>query len=280
MSAPSQLPYLIKLLDDESPVVREAVLRELESIGPALSSEIANLQFELTPEQRAVVHHAYALARRRQILERWDSLTAVDDDKVLLERAMSMLSVFQLGEDYPLVLSAQLDALAKGFQKRRSSHDARALATYLFGKGKLEGIGDREYYDPRNSNLTHVIEYKRGIPLSLACIYILVAHRLGLVVEGCNFPGHFLTIAEIDDHRVIVDCFNGGRLLRQSDLTTINSKISMTDILRLECPASAIIARALRNLVTAYQKIDDTESAGVMALLLGRIEESGDDQAV
>ncbi|MBQ0718846.1 MAG: transglutaminase family protein [Gammaproteobacteria bacterium] len=53
--------------------------------------------------------------------------------------------------------------------------------------------GDSEdYYNPDNSYLNRVLETRRGIPISLALVYIAVAEGLGLRIEGLGFPGHFL----------------------------------------------------------------------------------------
>ena len=53
--------------------------------------------------------------------------------------------------------------------------------------------GNREHYDdPRNSFLNEVLDRRTGIPISLAIVYLEVARRAGLHVDGVNFPGHFL----------------------------------------------------------------------------------------
>ena len=71
---------------------------------------------------------------------------------------------------------------------------APAIATlnaYLYEE--LGFSGNREHYDdPRNSFLNEVLDRRTGIPISLAVIYLEVARRAGLRIEGVNFPGHFL----------------------------------------------------------------------------------------
>ena len=49
-----------------------------------------------------------------------------------------------------------------------------------------------DYYDPRNSFLNEVLDRKRGIPLTLALVYIEIGRRIGLPVQGVSFPAHFL----------------------------------------------------------------------------------------
>lgn len=43
MPNPNNLPHLLKLLDDDSPVVQENVLKELASFGPSLQRELDRL---------------------------------------------------------------------------------------------------------------------------------------------------------------------------------------------------------------------------------------------
>lgn len=66
-----------------------------------------------------------------------------------------------------------------------------ALNDYLFREQRFVG-NDVHYEDPRNSFLNEVLDRRTGIPVTLALVYMEVARRAGLVVEGVNMPGHFL----------------------------------------------------------------------------------------
>ena len=83
------------------------------------------------------------------------------------------------------VALARIEAVA-------SAQDAvHILNEYLFDEMGFRG--NREHYDdPRNSFLNEVLERRTGIPISLAIVYLEVARRAGLRMDGVNFPGHFL----------------------------------------------------------------------------------------
>jgi regulator of sirC expression with transglutaminase-like and TPR domain len=91
-----------------------------------------------------------------------------------------------------------------------------ALNKYLFGEMHFVG-NERHYEDPRNSCLNEVLERRTGIPVTLALVYIEIARRAGLQVEGVNAPRHFLLRCRArrglpyDD--LIIDAFHGGALL-------------------------------------------------------------------
>lgn len=97
-----------------------------------------------------------------------------------------------------------------------------ALNGYLFGEMRFVG-NDVHYEDPRNSFLNEVLERRTGIPITLALLYMEVARRAGLPVEGVNFPGHFLLrcparrgLPDVED--LIIDVFHGGALLSRDML--------------------------------------------------------------
>jgi regulator of sirC expression with transglutaminase-like and TPR domain len=92
-----------------------------------------------------------------------------------------------------------------------------ALNEYLFHDLRFRG-NQTQYEDPRNSCLNEVLDRRTGIPITLALLYIEVARRAGLDVQGINFPGHFLLRCPAGRERpyskdLIIDAFHGGALL-------------------------------------------------------------------
>jgi hypothetical protein len=264
----SQLPYLVRLLDDDSPAVRETVLRELGRFGPSLEQEIDALGIVLTPRQSAPIQSLLERGRREELRKVWSGWFGLKQDKLRLETALSMIVELQQGKSAGRRLPGMLDHLANEYGRSGEKGDALRLATFLFKEKGLSGVSQEEYLNPLNSNLLHVIEERKGLPISLACIYILVGHRLNLSIEGCNFPGHFLAVAPSHCSRVLVDCYNGGRTIDQHDLSGIGTSVTMKDLLRLECGSWDIVARVLRNLRSAYEHTGNTENVRLMTALL------------
>ena len=94
-----------------------------------------------------------------------------------------------------------------------------ALNEYLFKELRFVG-NDVQYEDPRNSFLNEVLDRRTGIPITLAMLYMEVARRAGLYVEGINFPGHFLLRCPARrgtpySEDLIIDAFHGGALLSE-----------------------------------------------------------------
>ena len=91
------------------------------------------------------------------------------------------------------------EAAARIGAGRRSPFAGRRCARfneYLYDE--LGFSGNRDHYDdPRNSFLNEVLDRRTGIPITLAVVYLEVARRAGLRVDGVNFPGHFLVRAPL-----------------------------------------------------------------------------------
>ena len=136
-----------------------------------------------------------------------------------------------------------------------------ALNDYLFGEQRFVG-NELEYEDPRNSFLNQLLERRTGIPITLALVYIEVARRAGLRLEGINFPGHFLLRCPVRAGRhfsrdLVVDAFHGGALLSEGDCRELLRKHAGQEAtwgahLLDRATKPRILARMLLNLKRVY----------------------------
>lgn len=90
------------------------------------------------------------------------------------------------------------------------------LHDYLFDELNFAGNRD-DYYNAINSYLPAVLETKRGLPITLSLVYKLIAERLGLRVNGVGLPGHFVVSVHAEGEPMLIDCFDGGRLLSREE---------------------------------------------------------------
>jgi regulator of sirC expression with transglutaminase-like and TPR domain len=144
---------------------------------------------------------------------------------------------------------------------------ALALAEHLYVSCSFSG-NEKEYYDPRNSLISDVLERRLGIPITLALVYCEVARRVGVRARGVGFPGHFLVrIDPVDrDEPVLVDPFFGGKILDDEALGKLLERVTGKSApIRVEhlAPASAraVLLRILHNLRGIYLSRGDTARA-------------------
>ena len=138
------------------------------------------------------------------------------------------------------------------------------LNRYLF---EVQGFAGNttDYDDPRNSFLNQVLERRTGIPITLALVYIEVARRAGVQLDGVNFPGHFLLRfpfgpEDTHDSAVFVDPFHQGAVLSETDCRALLSRHAGDTITfepRLLAPATKqqILVRILVNLKRIYVRM-------------------------
>ena len=60
---------------------------------------------------------------------------------------------------------------------------------------------------------------RKGLPVALGVFYLHVARRCGLMVQGVDFPGHFLLRIETEEGPLALDPFTEGRVVMPSELT-------------------------------------------------------------
>jgi len=86
-----------------------------------------------------------------------------------------------------------------------------AAQVVLFDEWGFRG-NEGDYYNPRNSCLHFVLNYRRGNPILLSVLYMELGRRLGVKVDGIGAPGHFLVRVEEDGDDFYIDPFQGGKL--------------------------------------------------------------------
>ncbi|HTL47817.1 MAG TPA: transglutaminase-like domain-containing protein [Verrucomicrobiae bacterium] len=269
-----KLSFLVRLLDDDSTVVREEITRGFAEFGPRLKELLARLAEPPTPEQFEILSELLENHQKEKLRRVWPAWLEMEDDKGKLEAACTLLSGYLSGPFASESLKGLLDGLAEDYRTHYGAPDVWRLAQFLFETRGFRGAHEDSYYEPANSNLVTVIHTRRGIPISLACIYMMVGARLGLDIGGCNYPGHFLARAPVGGKIYLVDCYNGGRFIEEESLVNQNpkAKASATEVVRAGADAVTIVRRVLRNLIGAFQRQGREEAAAFMQELLDAVE--------
>jgi regulator of sirC expression with transglutaminase-like and TPR domain len=203
-------------------------------------------------------------------LQYFASLVAEDQGFALLEAAISVAQ-----DEYPQLdpqgVLAKVDELADRL-KRRIPADAavlqklRFLNRYFFQDLGFAG-NVNNYYDRHNSYLHEVLSTRRGIPITLALLYIELATQIGLSARGVSFPGHFLVKLRAAKGEVVIDPMSGqslsreeldARLLpyRREHGLTGDFEVPLGLFLQAATPRD-VIARLLRNLKEIHRAAED-----------------------
>jgi len=263
---PDELSALIRLLDDETPAVRNRVSERIATFGGDLSEWLSSQPHELTSKEKKILAQMLNAPRREILVREWvvptGGAAALEEDWESFEALLRILSDFlHDGITLRQPLSDALDLLAEEAAEEGVLTE-NDLRSFLFESDRLQGNQDN-YYDPRNSDLAWAISEGRSNPLGLCLIYILTARRLDLEVEGINFPGHFLCRIHQDGYPLVIDCFDGGRLHLQSTLLDNADQLSKQQKAQLKQTAGPgiIIVRLLNNLSQSLEHEGRPEDA-------------------
>ena len=203
-------------------------------------------------------------------LEYFATLVA-DDVTLSLTEAAAAIALDEFPQLDTQNLLAEIDGLAEKL-RRRIPADAvpvqrlRWLNRFFFQDLGFAG-NVNNYYDPRNSYLHIVLSTRRGIPITLAVLYIELATQIGLTAKGVSFPGHFLIKLRMPEGEVIVDPFTGRSLSRAQldELLTpyLRNRGLLGDfdvplgLFLQAAPPRDVLARMLHNLKEIHRSAED-----------------------
>ncbi|SFB77494.1 Regulator of sirC expression, contains transglutaminase-like and TPR domains [Polaromonas sp. OV174] len=203
-------------------------------------------------------------------LQYFSSLVQSDAHFPLLEAAVSLAQDEYPDLDVEQVLGDVDQLLAR--VKRRLPVDSpdlqrlRALNQFFF---RDLGFGGNinDYYDPDNSYLNAVLRTRRGIPITLAVLWLELALGLGLNARGVAFPGHFMVKVNLPKGQVVIDPFSGQSLSREElveRLEPFRQRSGLVDefdvpmgLYLQSAPPREIIGRMLRNLQEIHRTQED-----------------------
>jgi regulator of sirC expression with transglutaminase-like and TPR domain len=201
---------------------------------------------------------------------------AGDPADVRLDLALLLLSAEALPDDGAGLEAflerglADLDALALDVPP--DGRDDQRLRAALSG---FQGAS-ADYGRLESSLLPNVLRRRRGLPILLSSVWTEVARRAEVPAYGVGLPGHFVVgVGDPDGTRVLVDPFDGGRLLpydRARELAARTGRSLRPEHLRPHDPIDTIdrVLANIRTWATTPERARHRLWAAELALLLPR----------
>ncbi|HZI71034.1 MAG TPA: transglutaminase-like domain-containing protein [Nitrososphaeraceae archaeon] len=177
-------------------------------------------------------------------------------------------------------MGEELKQSIKKLMPLRPTQIIEKINNFLF-KEKEFKANVQDYYNPVNSYLNVVLQHKCGIPITLSILYMRIGYLLNFKLYPVNFPAHFLVkhILENDNSEIIIDPFNGGRIMDDYAMKALldqfypHQNIPLTRAFVEKATATQVMIRMLNNLKASYyeaQDLDKTEIANEMILSIDR----------
>lgn len=202
--------------------------------------------------------------------KRFEAEIQQTDREINLARAALLVAQ----EEYPQLpvdhYLGRLEELSEETKGRLNGESAPLLVLQevlntLYRRHDFKG-NRKAYYDPRNSFLNDVLDRGLGIPLTLGIVFMEVGWRLGLPLEGVNFPGHFLVRFRGDAVNLLIDPYDGGALRFEDQAQELLDRIyggmvRVHDSFLKAATRQEMIIRLLTNLKSLYLNSGEHEKA-------------------
>lgn len=147
-------------------------------------------------------------------------------------------------------------------------------------------------FSPENFYLKPLLDTRKGNPLSLGMLYVLVARSLKIPIYGVDLPRHFVLaymdeehqncknetgeVASICQEQVLfyMNPFNKGAVFTRNEIDLYIKQLRLDVRESFFCPASnlTIIQRMINGLIETYQKISNTEKVEALQNLLKALD--------
>jgi regulator of sirC expression with transglutaminase-like and TPR domain len=276
-----EIKAIISLLDDPDTEIFNQLEERLVTAGPdviPLLEENWESSFDPLSQSRIEnIIHKIQFEQIKYDLQFWD-LKNSDD---LLE-GLLIINRYQypnLDENNVLLTISELkrNAWFQLMYDMSPLEKVKLLNNVLFREFGLSG-NTTNYHDPQNSFIHKVLESKKGNPISLSCVYSIIAQQLDIPVYGINLPKHFI-VAYIEDTEqpplFYINAFNRGQVMHHNDIYSFLKQLNLppNEEYTMPCTNKAIIKRVLRNLITAYENIGSPQKKEEIDILLKIIED-------
>lgn len=258
-----EIEALVSLLADEDQKIFGMVTDHLMRLGseavPALKTAAEESDVRMRIRSRHVLQRIFQEDLEREFRD----LATEPDETFDLERACLVVARHEYPELSAEDLGRPLDEISERIRPQlqgisEPKDQIRVIHQVLFTEYAFEG-NSRDYYDPENALLNRVLERRKGIPVSLATVYLLVAKRLGLPFYGVGLPSSFLVRYGDGDTDIFIDPFLGGKLLGRRDCVQYLTSAGYyyKDAYISNSSPRDIVIRTLRHLVVAFSKRHD-----------------------
>ncbi len=274
----TELKALVSLLEDDDPKVQHMIWNKIESLGESVipfledqwdDTKDADLQTKI--EQ--IIHDVQFNSLKKQL-----TLWKFNGGEDLLT-GMYLCGKYHFPDMELIGLEQQIKQLsleaAKLFHSNLHPYDQiRALNRFFFTVNQFRP-NRKNFHSPSNSFLNVVLESRKGNPLTLSVIYLLVANILGIPLSGVNFPNLFILTFKDASKQFYINVYNSGLIFTRSDVDDYlkQAKLQHRDHYFQPCSNIEIVIRNIRNLIGCYEQLNETEKISEMQELLSILQD-------
>ena len=280
----NEMKALVSLLGDTDMEVVALVEQKIISLGdpiiPVLEQEWGQSFDPISQKRIEEIIHNFQFENLKKRLTSWKN----SENQELLE-GLWLIATYQ----YPDLEFTKIKDLVQQiyyetwleFKPEAVPLDQiKIINSVIFNKLKFSP-NTKNFHSIGNSMFNIVLESKKGNPISLCCLYMLVAQRMKLPIYGVNLPNLFILTYKQGRHQFYINVFNKGLVFSKQDIDNYleNLKLKKNEIFYQPCSHLDIVRRVLRNLIVSFEKSGQEEKEQEIRLLLEVISDETDPYA-
>lgn len=273
---------LVSLLEDDDEQIVSHVQEKILSLGTSVIPQLeqeweANFNSNVQRRIEDLIHALqYELLKER--IKSW-----YESEEQDLLTGMWLIATYQYPDLELIKLKQELEQIYYDtwleFKPDLYPFDQiKLINSVLFNKLKF-AANTKNFHSPGNSMLNVVLETRKGNPITLCVIYMLVSQKLKLPVYGVNLPNLFVLTYKDERHQQFyINAFNKGLIFSRQDIENYINELHLApqDSFFQPCSNLEIIRRVFRNLIMSFDKMGEHEKAEEVKELLLIIADGGD----
>ncbi|MDG1137922.1 MAG: transglutaminase-like domain-containing protein [Opitutales bacterium] len=264
------------LIDDETPLVRKAVIQQLKDFPDQGKTFLKDI---LDGADRLLAKHAQEINKSLG----WadvvgDFLNFIRSQRYELETGWFLLDRTVYPNFQATSATLFLDRLADRVRDLVTPplsprQTCALLNRVLFHEYGFRGSG-KNFENPQNSFLHRVLDRRQGLPITLSVIYLLIARRIGLELDPIGLPGRFMVGCFAEEKPFYVDAWSGGKILELDQMENFleHSSIEDSGSALLPVTVSETLCRGCRNLVYHFELSKDSEKSNLFSSFVKEFE--------
>lgn len=263
----------IRLLDDPDEEVYDLIRESLISIGSEIIPELESV-WESTLDQKfqeriETLIKVIQFNSLKKDFSKWVDMGGID-----MGYGAFLLARHQYPDLKWETIDKQFESLRKEIwielnQNLTALEKVRVINHILFENHKFTS-NNANFYSPQNSLVNIVLESKKGNPVTLGIIYLVLAARLDLPIYGVNLPKNFIlayqdqisafhAFGDTENSSVLfyINPFNRGAVFGRKEIDYFLKQQQLEPRMSYYTPCSnvAIAGRLISTLLVSYEKL-------------------------
>lgn len=273
-----EIKALVVLLDDDDHEVVSHVEDKIMSVGtsiiPMLEQEWESTFNPIIQGKIEDLVHELQFELLKERFIAWKDSGAED-----LMEGLWILATYQYPdlemEELTLEVEQLHHELWRHMEEEMMPYDRIKVFNEVFFSQFKFRANTKNFHSPANSMINTVLETKKGNPISLCAIYLMLAQKMDLPIFGVNLPNLFILTYQLGEESFYINVFNRGLIFTRSDIDNYleNLQLQPQDIFYEPCSHLDIIHRALRNLIVSFEKLGDYHKSDELKLILQKMDD-------